>query len=192
MNRHTFLKAFLAAGTFLIAPFATIAKVSARKNADKGIRVNAGKDRFDKPIVLLEGDTFYTKVATNDSEGNVFVFESTREKEGGPAYHLHYDQDEFWYILKGTFLFKVGGETFTAKEGDTVFGPRNVPHAFSKVGEGQAKLLMFYQPAGKMEDMFKKISEGVTKKMTEEEQDQFRHEHGIKRVGPALTYFKKW
>jgi hypothetical protein len=60
------------------------------------------------------------------------------------------------------------------------------------VGEGEARLLMFFQPAGKMEDMFKKISEGATKNMTEEEQNNFRHEHGIKKVGPALTNFKKW
>lgn len=192
MNRHSFLKACLAAGAFLNVPFAALAKVGGKKNTDKGIKVDAGKDRFDKPISLFEGDTFYTKVATNDSDGSVFVFESTREKEGGPAFHLHYEQDEFWYVEKGTFLFKVGEETFTAKAGDTVFGPRNVPHAFSKVGKGQAKLLMFYQPAGKMEDMFKKISEGVTKNMSEEEQDKFRHEHGIKRVGPPINYFKKW
>src|SRR4051794_41049483 len=104
MNRQSFLKACLAAGAFLNAPFALIAKAAGKKSADKGILVNAGKDRFDKPNGLFEGDTFYTKVATSYTDGNVFVFESTREKEGGPAFHLHYDQDEFWYILKGTFL----------------------------------------------------------------------------------------
>ena len=86
----------------------------------------------------------------------------------------------------------MGEETFTAKAGDTVFGPRKVPHAFSKIGKGEAKILMFFQPAGKMEEMFRKISEGVTKNMTDEEQDKFREEHGIKKVGPPLKYFKKW
>ncbi|MGZ3951967.1 MAG: hypothetical protein ACXVBZ_11250, partial [Flavisolibacter sp.] len=61
-----------------------------------------------------------------------------------------------------------------------------------KVGEGEAKILMFFQPAGKMEDMFRKISDGATKNMTEAEQDKFREEHGIKRVGPPLTNLKKW
>lgn len=192
MNRNSFLNLCLTAGAFLATPFWTLAKISDNKRINKGLKVDAGKDRGDKPISLFEGDTFYTKVAAKDSDGDVFVFESTRIKEGGPSFHLHYDQDEFWYIVKGEFLFKVGEESFTAKAGDTVFGPRNVPHAFAKVGEGEAKLLMFYQPAGKMEDMFKKISEGVTKNMTEEEQNKFRHEHGIKKVGPALTYFKKW
>lgn len=192
MNRSSFLKFGVALGSLLAAPFTSYARVKNGTRDDKGFKVDAGKDRFDKSISLFEGDTFYTKVSTKDTDGDIYVFESTRVKEGGPSFHLHYDQDEFWYIIKGTFLFKVGEESFTAKTGDTVFGPRNVPHAFSKVGKGEAKLLMFFQPAGKMEEMFKKISEGVAKNMTEEEQDKFRAEHGIKRVGPPLKYFKKW
>ena len=67
-----------------------------------------------------------------------------------------------------------------------------MPHAFAKTGDGEASILMFFQPAGKMEEMFKKIGEGKTKNMTEDEMNTFRHEHGIKKVGPALTHFKKW
>jgi len=192
MKRNSFLKFCLAAGALLTAPVSVLAKSMHKKRVDKGLLVQADKDRFDKPISLFQGDTFYTKVSTADTDGDAYVFESTREKEGGPSLHLHYEQDEFWYILKGEFLFKVGEETFTAKAGDTVFGPRNVPHAFAKVGKGKSKLLMFFQPAGKMEKMFKDISEGATKNMTtDEEKDKFFHEYGLKRVGPPLTY-SKW
>jgi mannose-6-phosphate isomerase-like protein (cupin superfamily) len=192
MNRNSFLKLSLAVGSFISTPFAIMAKTFSKKRVDKGIRVEAGKDRLDKPISLFEGDTFYTKVSTADTDGDVYVFESTRVKEGGPALHLHYEQDEFWYILKGEFLFKIGDETFTAKTGDAVFGPRNVPHAFAKVGEGEAKLLMLFQPAGKMERMFKDISDGATKNLqTDEEKAKFFHKYGLKRLGPPLTY-SKW
>lgn len=61
-----------------------------------------------------------------------------------------------------------------------------IPHSFAKIGKGEGKLLMFFQPAGKMEEMFKKIAAGVTKNLSEEEQDKFREEHGLKRVGPQL------
>jgi mannose-6-phosphate isomerase-like protein (cupin superfamily) len=192
MNRNHFLKSCLAVGSFLSMPFAVMATAFSKKRVAKGLKVDAGKDRSGKPITLFEGDTFYTKVSTADTDGDVYVFESTRVKEGGPSFHVHYEQDEFWYILKGEFLFKVGEETFTAKSGDTVFGPRNVPHAFAKVGQGEARLLMFFQPAGKMEEMFKKISEGATRNLTtDEEKEKFFHEYGIKRVGPPLTY-SKW
>jgi mannose-6-phosphate isomerase-like protein (cupin superfamily) len=192
MNRNHFLKSCLAVGSFLSMPFGVMATSFGKKRVDKGLKVDAGKDRFSRPITLFEGDTFYTKVSTADTDGDVYVFESTRVKEGGPSFHVHYEQDEFWYILKGEFLFKVGEETFTAKSGDSVFGPRNVPHAFAKVGKGEARLLMFFQPAGKMEEMFKKISEGATKNITTDEgKEKFFHEYGIKRVGPPLTY-SKW
>ena len=192
MKRNSFLKIFLAAAGSLTAPFAALAKNDRKDRGDKAIKVVSGEDRFGKPFSLFTGDTFYTKVSTTDTDGDVYVFESTRVKEGGPSFHLHYEQDEFWYILKGEFLFKVGDETFTAKAGDTVFGPRKVPHAFAKVGKGEAKLLMFYQPAGKMEEMFKKISEGASKNIkTDEEKEKFFHEYGLKLVGPPLTY-SKW
>lgn len=192
MKRETFIKAAITAGAIITAPFNLFANLKKARRVDKGIRVEAGKDRLGKPISLFEGDTFFTKVSTQDTDADIYVFESIRVKEGGPSLHLHFEQDEFWYILQGEFLFKVGEDIFTAKTGDTVFGPRGVPHAFAKVGEGEGKLLMFFQPAGKMEAMFRKISEGATRKMTEEQLDQFRQEHGIKRVGPPLTYFKKW
>jgi mannose-6-phosphate isomerase-like protein (cupin superfamily) len=191
MNRNSFLKIGFVVSTFITAPFALLARQYG-KRVDKGFKVDAGNDRLGKPISLFEGDTFYTKVSTTDTNGDVYVFESTRVKEGGPSFHLHYEQDEFWYILQGEFLFKVGEETFTAKPGDTVFGPRNVPHAFAKVGEGEGKLLMFFQPAGKMEALFKTISEGGMSKLSEEEKINFRHAHGLKHVGPALTYDKKY
>ena len=192
MKRNTFLKFCLGAATLLTTSVSVLGKSKRKERINKGLLVQAGKDRFDKPISLFQGDTFYTKVSTADTDGDVYVFESIREKEGGPSLHLHYEQDEFWYILKGEFLFKVGEETFTAKAGDTVFGPRNVPHAFAKVGKGEAKLLMFFQPAGKMEQMFKDISEGANKNMTtDEEKDKFFSAYGLKRVGPPLTY-SKW
>ncbi len=102
--------------------------------------------------------TSLTLSSSKDTDGDIFVFESIRIKEGGPTYH--YEQDESWYVLKGEFRFKVGEQEFTAKEWDSVFGPRMVSHTFSRVGEGEARLLMFFQPAGKMEELFRLISEG--------------------------------
>jgi len=99
----------------------------------------------------------------------MYLFESTRVKEGGPSHHYHFDQDELWYVLQGEFLIKVGDTIHHAKAGDTVFGPRLVPHSFAKIGEVEGKLLMTFQPAGKMEEFFKKLSEGYGAKLSEEE-----------------------
>jgi hypothetical protein len=93
--------------------------------------------------------------------------------------------------LQGEFIIKVGDQTYQAKAGDSVFGPRKAPHAFAKIGKGEGKLLMFFQPAGKMEEFFKAISEGALTKMTDEGKMNFRKIHGIKQVGPPLTYLKQ-
>jgi len=190
MNRNSFVKSCLAAGSFLSAPFALMAKSFSKKRVDKGIKVAAGKDRFGESISLYEGDSFFCKVSTKDTDGDIYIFESIRDKKGGPALHYHYEQDESWYILEGEFLFKVGDQTFTAKTGDSVFGPRMVPHAFAKTNDGPARLLMAFQPAGKMEELFLAVSKDVYKNKTKEEIHKFRQEHGFEIVGPALTYDK--
>jgi hypothetical protein len=91
----------------------------------------------------------------------------------------------------GRFLIKVGDKIYNAKAGDLVFGPRMVPHTFAKIGPGEAKVMICHQPAGKMEEYFKKLSEGVAKNMTEEERNNMRKEHGFEKVGPPLTYLKQ-
>ena len=191
MQRSSFVKLLLTAGAAITTPFTLAAGYLSGKRTGKGFMVAAGKDRNNHSISLMEGDTFFTKISTADTNGGMYLFESTRVKEGGPALHLHHEQDEWWYVLSGEFLIKVGDELYTAKAGDSVFGPRGVPHTFAKVGEGEARLLILYQPAGKMEAYFKAVSEGVLAKMTPEEQDAYRRERGVERVGPPIGHLKQ-
>jgi mannose-6-phosphate isomerase-like protein (cupin superfamily) len=190
MKRSSFLKSALALGSLLSGPFGSTA-TSKFDREGKGFKVDAGKDRHNNSITIFDGDTFYTKLSGKDTEGDMYVFESTRLKEGGPILHKHYHQDEWWYILQGQFLIKVGETSYDVKPGDFVFGPRMIPHAFAKVGQGEAKILMGFQPAGKMEEYFMKINNGIATNMTTDERDNLRKEHGFERVGPPLTYLKQ-
>lgn len=193
MKRNTFIRAFIAAGTSLAVPFNSMAGFFLKPRDKKGYKVDTGKDRVEKPMHLFEGDTFYTKVSTSDTEGDLYVYESTRVKKGGPNLHLHYDQDEWWYILEGEFQIKVGDQLYHVKPGDSVFGPRGVPHAFTKIGdEGVGRMLTSFQPAGKMEACFQALSDGLMKGKSEAEQDEFRKQHGFERVGPPLDFYKKF
>ena len=81
-----------------------------KERVKKGIMVSNGNDRFSKPLSLFEGDKFYCKVSGKDTEGDLYIFDSTRLKEGGPPLHFHYNQDEWWYIISGEYLIKVGEE----------------------------------------------------------------------------------
>lgn len=72
---------------------------------------------------------------------------------------------------------------FMLNPGDSVFGPRGVPHTFAKIGEGEAKIILLFQPAGKMEEFFKAVNDGKLEKMSNTEKDNFRKEHGFEHVG---------
>ncbi len=188
MKRNSFITAISAV---LISPSTLINRL--RYQLDrvvKGFKVENGKDRFDASITLLEGDTFFTKISSKDTNGETFLFESTRLVKGGPPLHYHEDQDEWFYILEGEFIFKIGEEDFIAKTGDSLFGPRMVPHAFSKTNEGMAKMMIMFHPAGKMEEHFIAVSKGLYKGKTEAEKRKIQSEHGVFVVGPALVHEK--
>jgi len=191
MKRAAFLKMLASAAAVITGPLVSLARHLPFQRGGTGFFVGSGKDRHSKPISPFDGDTFFTKLSGGDTDNSMYIFESTRIKEGGPYLHTHFDQDEFWYVLQGEFLIKVGDKTYNAKPGDFVFGPRKVPHTFAKIGEGEGRVMIGFQPAGKMEEMFKKIAAGVAKNMTDKERDQFRIEHGFEHVGPPLTILKQ-
>ena len=184
MQRNSFVKFCIAVGLLTLSPFS----VKARKNRiKKGIFVQSGKDRHNNPLTRQPGDIIFNKVSTSDTDGDLYLFDTTRIKEGGPPLHYHYSQDEWWYVITGEFLIKVGDETYHAKPGDCVFGPRGIPHTFAKIGEGEAKIILLFQPAGKMEDFFIAVNEGKLKNMSDEEKSKFSIEHGFEHVGPPLA-----
>jgi mannose-6-phosphate isomerase-like protein (cupin superfamily) len=189
MKRRSFLQSAITV-PFAAVPFIAKPVPTDKKRVGKGFKVEKGKDRFDASITLLEGDTFFTKISSKDTDGDTFLFESTRIVKGGPPLHYHPEQDEWFYILEGEFLFKIGEETFTAKAGDSLFGPRMIPHAFSKTSEGTAKMMIMFQPAGKMEMHFKAVSEGLYKGLNEEEKRKMQADHGVVVVGAALGHEK--
>jgi quercetin dioxygenase-like cupin family protein len=120
------------------------------KNAPKkGVLVAAGQDRTKEPM-KLGSDRIDVKISTKDSNGGLFLFEGTKVGKGGPNRHVHLEQDEWFYVLKGEFRFEVGDDKFNAKPGDSIFGPRKVPHVWACVSD-TGTLLMAVQPAGTLE-----------------------------------------
>jgi quercetin dioxygenase-like cupin family protein len=61
--------------------------------------------------------------------------------------HTHHAEDEGFLILEGEVTFQVGQETIEAKAGDWLFGPRDVPHAFT-VGPDGARMFWTLTPGG--------------------------------------------
>lgn len=118
--------------------------------------VPAGRDRFGEHRGLGISSINF-KVTPEDHDG-ILVIENTFQAKGGPARHLHYNQDEWFYITEGEFLFKVGEETYRLNPGDALLAPRRVPHVWAFTGEGIGSVLIAFLPAGKMESFFREVT----------------------------------
>jgi mannose-6-phosphate isomerase-like protein (cupin superfamily) len=118
-----------------------------------GAFVPAGEDRFAKIRPIPTGSPTF-KVSTQDSQGVLFVMEHSNQKKGGPSRHLHHNEDEWFYVIQGDYLVEVGSQRHRLKSGDSILGPREVPHAWAFVGNTSGRLLLVYAPAGKMEEFF--------------------------------------
>jgi mannose-6-phosphate isomerase-like protein (cupin superfamily) len=77
--------------------------------------------------------------------------------EGAPD-HVHFDQEEMFFIIEGTYKMTVGDQTTTAGPGTIVFIPRTVVHRFKNVGDTTACMLDWSLPGGQ-DHYFKAISE---------------------------------
>ena len=155
-------------------------------------KVNSGEARFGVHY-KMKGVTLNTldiKISGKDTENDLAVFEQTGlTPNGGPPLHIHLFQDEWFYIVEGEYLFQVGKDTYQMKSGDTIFLPRNVPHAFVQLTE-KGKVIVSYLPAGKMESFFA-VTDAWTTAPTREEIAKVFADHDMKVVGPALVVTEK-
>lgn len=62
--------------------------------------------------------------------------------------HMHTREDELSYVVEGEFGARVGDQIVTARPGEYLFKPRNVPHTFWNAGTRPARLVEIIWPAG--------------------------------------------
>ena len=113
----------------------------------------AGADRLGHPHEMGITSMRY-KVVASDTNGGLLILEQSNREKGGPARHLHHDQDEWFYAIAGQFIVEVGTERFTLGPGDSLLAPRKVPHVWAFSGNGEGRLLVGFTPAGQMEGFF--------------------------------------
>lgn len=94
------------------------------------------------------GDTYTFKVTGEDTGGTLAFFEATVPAQGGPPPHIHSGEDEFYYLLDGSFEIQDGDRTFIAEPRSFVFLPRGHLHAFRNVSATPARMLIGITPAG--------------------------------------------
>lgn len=61
-------------------------------------------------------------------------------------FHVHYTDDEAWYVLEGTLAFQLGDQRVEAAAGTAVFAPRGVPHTYWNPHPTPARYLLIMTP----------------------------------------------
>lgn len=189
MSHGTFRRrAFL--GAIATLPAGAMAQQQTADPSAVGVKVAAGESRLGKVLKLPTGSPLFIKVATQDTGGAFFLIEQPSAEKGGPPKHFHLDEDEWFYCLAGEYIVEVGTQRYELKPGDSVLGPRRVPHAFAFVGNTPGRLMIGFTPAGRMEQLFRDLDArgryfGTG---TAEDKEAARQRYGVVNVGPPLVF----
>src|SRR5215207_6801388 len=107
----------------------------------------------------LWGDGLLATIKANgeQTDGRSSLVEILAPDGYGSGLHVHRREDEAFWILEGELTFYVGDQTIEAQPGSFLFGPKDVPHAFT-VDSGPARLLFILSPAG-MEGAIREMGE---------------------------------
>jgi mannose-6-phosphate isomerase-like protein (cupin superfamily) len=97
-------------------------------------------------------------LTTEATGGAISVLMGWHKPGEGPSDHVHFSQEEMFFIVEGTYELTVGDQTTTAGPGTIVFIPRNVVHRFKNVGETTACMLDWSLPGGQ-DRYFKAMAE---------------------------------
>jgi quercetin dioxygenase-like cupin family protein len=91
-----------------------------------------------------------------ESEG-CFAFETLDPPGTFVPPHVHPTQDEFIYMLEGTFDLYLDGAWTKAGAGDLVRMPRGMPHGYYNRSDKQARALFWVTPARKLRALFDQL-----------------------------------
>ncbi len=149
------------------------------------VHVPADRDRFQGQRKVFGSRVIDFKVSALDTNGGLCIVEVTDVLKGGVARHFHYEQEEWFYVIESDYIIEIGDERYKLGPGDSVLAPRKVAHVWAHVGEGTGKLLIVFQPAGKMEAFFGELARLGSSPQREELQRLFSS-HGMNLTGPPL------
>ena len=83
-----------------------------------------------------------------------FCFETLDPPGTFVPLHIHPQQDEFIYMLEGTFDLQLGDAKVQARSGDLVRMPMGMPHAYFNNTATPTRALFWVTPAGRLKELF--------------------------------------
>ncbi|HXN46200.1 MAG TPA: cupin domain-containing protein [Bryobacteraceae bacterium] len=186
---NTGRRAFLSAGIASL-PLAILGQTNTTASAAQPGLVSAGADRFGEQHALGVSSTAF-KVVTGDSRGGLFIMEHSNHKKGGVPRHMHHNEDEWFYVIEGDYIAEIGDKRVRLKAGDSILGPREIPHVWAFVGDTPGRLLIAFAPANRMEEFFRTVfkarGNGYSTWDNPEDKELMRA-FGMELLGPPLSF----
>ena len=111
-------------------------------------------------IRYFSGYLMRVHVSNEQTNGAFSLVEFNMRPGSEPPMHIHELEDEMFYVKEGVLRVTVGDKTIEATAGQTVFLPRQVPHAYSVISP-TANILVYMTP-GNFVNFFYELSEEAT------------------------------
>jgi mannose-6-phosphate isomerase-like protein (cupin superfamily) len=124
----------------------TRAMNNTRTDITKGYALAEGEGEGER--IWIVGDTMTFKATAASTGGSFTVLENVTAPGGGPPPHFHTREDEFWYVLDGTFEIRIGDEVHAVGPGGFAYGPRGTVHNFRNTAETPSRILLGFAPGG--------------------------------------------
>ncbi len=99
-------------------------------------------------VIHVGTDTVRILVSSEQTGGALALCDIAVAPGGGPPMHLHTREDETFHVLEGEITFWVDGRQHVGRAGDTLFGPRGIPHRFQNCTDRPARMLVAMTPGG--------------------------------------------
>jgi mannose-6-phosphate isomerase-like protein (cupin superfamily) len=96
------------------------------------------------------------KASSAETGGQYALLEITAPAGLQTPLHVHYREDEGFYVLEGSVAIEVGDQVVELEAGQHAFGPRDIPHRFT-VGPDGARMIWVLTPGG-FEDFVAEVS----------------------------------
>jgi quercetin dioxygenase-like cupin family protein len=123
----------------------------------EGYAVAAG----DGERTWIVADTMTLKATGESTGGSLVLLENLTAPGGGPPPHVHTREDEFFYVLDGSFEIRIGNELHAVGPGGFAFVPRGTVHNFRNTAETPSRVLVGFTPGG-IEGFFRESGRPAT------------------------------
>ena len=115
--------------------------------------VDTGRAQLGYRLGAEEGEAFWLlgmletiKISREDTAGQFGLVEIVVPAGLGSPWHVHPEEDEWFYIIDGEFTVYVGETRLSLRAGSLAFGPKGVPHTFIAEPPDGGKALVGFQP----------------------------------------------